>query len=738
MISIIIVHYHVKKELFDCIQSIIDSHPRTRYEIIVVDNDEIKTLKKDLLKKFSKVTYIPNENKGFGQGNNIGSEQAKGNYLFFLNPDTIVFKNTIDVLYQFLKKNKSAGVVAPFLIHENKKPFEQQGVKELTPLRAIFSISIINKIFPNNPVAKKYFIQWNKIETKEVDVVPGTAFLISSELYASVKGFDENFFLYFEEFDLCKRIKDKGLRLFIKPNAKIIHLWERSTKTRNDISKIFKESRFYYFKKHFGMLQAIFTEAFLRISKYAIILFLIVLLAIFLRLYKLNLYMPFIGDQAWFFISARDMLLTGHIPLVGIASSHPWLHQGALWTYILAVILVIGHFNPFAGAYFTISLGILTIVLLYIFGSQMFSRRIGLFASLFYATAPFMILNDRQAYHTSLIPILTLLLFYAFYRWTNGSKYFFPLILFLLSLLYNFEIATVIFYAILFIVLLNGIINKTSYIRILKSRIVLLFSFLGLFMPMIPMILYDTTHGYPQTVKFAIWTVYKLATAVGFPVFHSVGKVETFGSMAAFASLRLYEFIFFQSANVSWLILCAITVNLVFIIIQLFDRKRLINAYTLLFLFFIIQSIFYIAERTNSIAYWIGFTPIIPFLFALFIDRLVRFVKLKTITYLVILLFIVINNYELIHVHYFVKNNTSGFVDLTKAVTFIINDSRGKPYNIIGRGPNSQYESFTANIDYLAWWMGHGPSSEKERLKYFVSEPGPIIIHKEDLKSFND
>lgn len=247
-VSIIIVQYHVRDELFDCIQSIIDSKPKATYEIIVVDNDEVKTLKKDLLKKFPKVKYIPNENKGYGQGNNVGAKHAKGDYLFFLNPDTIVFKNTVDELVNFIKKNKKVGLVAPFLLHEDKKPFEQ-GTKKLTPLRAIFALSIINKFFPNNQIAKNYFIQWDTIETKEVAVVPGTALMIKKELFTSLEGFDEHFFLYFEEFDLCKRIQAKGYKLFIEPKAKIIHLWERSTKKRNDINKIFNESRFYYFKK---------------------------------------------------------------------------------------------------------------------------------------------------------------------------------------------------------------------------------------------------------------------------------------------------------------------------------------------------------------------------------------------------------------------------------------------------------------------------------------------------------
>src|SRR5882762_6674950 len=106
------------------------------------------------------------------------------------------------------------------------------------------------------------------------------------------------------------------------------------------------------------------------------LLYLILLLAAFLLFYRLSEFLPFIGDQGWFYISARDMLLTGQIPLVGITSSHVWLHQGPYWTYMLAGALWIGRFNPVFGAYLTSSLGLVGVWLLYKIGSEMFTSRI--------------------------------------------------------------------------------------------------------------------------------------------------------------------------------------------------------------------------------------------------------------------------------------------------------------------------------------------------------------------------
>ncbi|MBU4017102.1 glycosyltransferase, partial [Patescibacteria group bacterium] len=115
MVSVIIVNYHVRKELSACIESIISSKPKTPYKIIVVDNDEEKSIRKELQKRFPKVIYIPNANKGFGQGNNAGAMRAKGDYLFFLNPDTKLLNNNIDILIDFLNNHKKAAIVAPLL-----------------------------------------------------------------------------------------------------------------------------------------------------------------------------------------------------------------------------------------------------------------------------------------------------------------------------------------------------------------------------------------------------------------------------------------------------------------------------------------------------------------------------------------------------------------------------------------------------------------------------------------------
>lgn len=271
MVSIITVNYKVKDKLLASIDSVVQSKPVTKYEIIVIDNSRDEELEFALKKNYKAVKYIPNKNTGFGAGNNLGAREAHGQLLIFLNPDTVVGKYAIDNLVKFYQNNKMNGIAAPILLGKDGKPY-QQGSRELTPLRALFVLSFINKFFPNNPVSKKYFLRdWDKKSVVDVDVAPGTAFIISKLLFNKLNGFDEKFFLFFEEFDLCRRVRKAGYKINIMPEAKVMHYWGESTKQNKDIKKIFSESRFYYFRKHFGIWHALAVETFLRLNKKVIL-----------------------------------------------------------------------------------------------------------------------------------------------------------------------------------------------------------------------------------------------------------------------------------------------------------------------------------------------------------------------------------------------------------------------------------------------------------------------------------
>lgn len=265
-LSIIIVNYHSENYLLNCLTSLFKEKNDFSFEVIVVDNDEKPTIEKRLRQKFPDVIYLhPRSNLGFSSANNFGSQKSSGKYLFFLNPDTLVCLSAIKHLVNFLEKRKRFAIVAPLLVDQNYQIYPYQGTEQLTPLSALFALSFLNKYFPNNFVSRKFWLKkWNKKSHRQVAVIPGSAFLIRKNVFSQINGFDPRFFLYFEESDLCLRIQKMGYLIAIEPKAHVLHFWHGSTPKNQKIKQIFRQSRFYYFRKNFGALKACMIELFLR------------------------------------------------------------------------------------------------------------------------------------------------------------------------------------------------------------------------------------------------------------------------------------------------------------------------------------------------------------------------------------------------------------------------------------------------------------------------------------------
>ncbi len=707
-ISIITINYKVKKEIIECINSIEDNINTISYEIIVVDNEGDKNLESEL-KKHRQVRYIKSgKNIGFGAGNNLGAKFAKGEYLFFLNPDTVVQKNSIENLYKFIKKDKNVGIVSPLLLDKKLKPFPTQSRKELTPINAIFSFSLLRKIFPQKSIYNdSSFKDWDYKKPLEVEVIPGAALMISKEIFNKVNGFDEKFFLYFEENDLSKRVRALGYKLYINPESKIVHEVAQSTKQINNADKIFMKSRLYFLRKHYGLMSAFLTELILRINKFTLLLFFSLLLAYVLRISNITNGMPFIGDQGWFYLSARDMLLYGKIPLVGITSSHIWLHQGPLWTYMLAVVLFLFNFNPTSGAYITILFGILSVLAIYKIGSEMFSQKIGIIASLLYASSPLIVFFDRIPFDPGPIPFFTLLYFYSIFKWIKGNKSFFPLIFFFIAVLYNLELATFTIVFPFVLLIIYGLFKKSDWLLLILKKKIILSSLLLLLIPMIPVIIYDFSNGFKQTLIFLGWTIYK---PFSFLINHSaVGSSDNFGKTILFLSDSLTKIIFVNSHTLSILIFI---LGVIICIYNIYLRKDLAKIILLLITAFSLGGI--LINQTPSDAYLPIIFPFVILITALFFDYLMRISKIAV---LIIVLIVLLNSINIVN-----KNSVNYFSENLSITNKIIKLANGEKYNLIGKGTGSQYESFTMNYEYLLWWKGYPVSKDSQKVKIILFE----------------
>lgn len=225
-LSIIIVSWNTKELLKQCLDSLVSN-----VEIIIVDNGSSDGSQEMVKEKFPEAILIENkENLGFAKGNNIGIRKAKGEYIMLLNPDTIVKKGAIGKLIDFLDNNKKATGVMPLLLNENgsvqKDPIF---LRFPSPIGVFFYYnSWLKKIalifFPSLLFSLKDFNQ-----VTEVEQLSGAAMMIRADILKSIGGLDERYPYYFEDVDLSYRFKKAGCKLFMNPEAQIIHLGGRST-----------------------------------------------------------------------------------------------------------------------------------------------------------------------------------------------------------------------------------------------------------------------------------------------------------------------------------------------------------------------------------------------------------------------------------------------------------------------------------------------------------------------------
>jgi N-acetylglucosaminyl-diphospho-decaprenol L-rhamnosyltransferase len=225
-ITFIIVSFKSSHIIEKCIKSI-----NSNIKIIVVENSDNNHIKNYLEKKFLNVeVIIAKENLGYGKGNNLGISKVQTQYVFILNPDTILKENCLKELYK-----------AQLMLREN-------------------FVILAPNLFNNYG----YFLNRNNnYKTKsilEVDYVKGFAMLINLKKINFKKIFDENFFLFLEEIDLCKRIKNDGGKIFVVQKSKVRHLAKQASGYGLNIELCrnwhWMWSLFYYNHKHFGLLTA--------------------------------------------------------------------------------------------------------------------------------------------------------------------------------------------------------------------------------------------------------------------------------------------------------------------------------------------------------------------------------------------------------------------------------------------------------------------------------------------------
>ena len=224
-LTVIITSFHSRDKIFSCIESIEKS-----IKIIVIENSNDEKLKEEIHSKYQNVECIlSKENLGYGAGNNLGLSMVRTSFALIINPDVCLKKDALKNFFITANNLKDFGIIAPV---SNNEKYDN------------FDIKYDRKI-------------------KEVDNVKGFAMFLNMKNLNKINFFDENFFLYFEEIDLCKRLKNINSKIFIDPSIEVSHLGGSSHNSEIDIPMELSRnwhwmwSTFYFYKKHYGYLSAL-------------------------------------------------------------------------------------------------------------------------------------------------------------------------------------------------------------------------------------------------------------------------------------------------------------------------------------------------------------------------------------------------------------------------------------------------------------------------------------------------
>ncbi len=246
-VSILILTRNTQQMTLACLRTLEESIASDRHEVIVVDNGSTDGTAEAIAARYPRVKVLRQEtNLGFARGNNCAAREARGEFLFLVNSDTLTSTAVVDALAAALRGNPKLGVVGPALVFGDGRP-QDTACYHVTPATELIRgarrrarARVAEAVARGEEVGKFAFIS-------------GAALMVRREIFASLGGFDERFFFYFEDNDLCKRIADQGWELRVVPEVTMTHLGGGSSLNVMSMLELTR-ARCQYLLKHHGPL----------------------------------------------------------------------------------------------------------------------------------------------------------------------------------------------------------------------------------------------------------------------------------------------------------------------------------------------------------------------------------------------------------------------------------------------------------------------------------------------------
>lgn len=260
MLSIIIVNWNTRDLLRACLRSVRETCADVAHEVIVVDNASADGSAAMVAEEFPQARLVANaENVGYAKGNNQGIELARGEWLWLLNPDTEVLPNAAERLLKFMVEHKDCGALGckllnpPTLPHSHPPTLQYSCRTFPTPDVILIEALGLSRLFPRHRWFGKYRMTWwDYDEVREVDQPMASSLLIRREVIEQVGGMDEAFPIFFNDVDLCYRIKQAGWKIYFTPDAQVIHHGGASTRqVKPQMIRESHQSLLRFYEKHY-------------------------------------------------------------------------------------------------------------------------------------------------------------------------------------------------------------------------------------------------------------------------------------------------------------------------------------------------------------------------------------------------------------------------------------------------------------------------------------------------------
>jgi N-acetylglucosaminyl-diphospho-decaprenol L-rhamnosyltransferase len=238
--TVVVVNYNGGREVVDCVEALLRS--TVPVDVVVVDNASSDGSDVDIARRFGSVTVLrAGRNLGFAGGANLGARRATTPWIVFVTTDALVAPDAVEIMVRSLESHPGAGAVGPLV--RNPDGSVQPSKRAFPTLWQSALHGVLGLVWPGNPGTRAYTLADAPLDAAcVVGWVSGATMAVRREAFEAVGGFDEAFFFFVEDVDLCKRLTDAGWQIWFEPAAEVVHAWG-GTWTRRPVRFLWMHQR---------------------------------------------------------------------------------------------------------------------------------------------------------------------------------------------------------------------------------------------------------------------------------------------------------------------------------------------------------------------------------------------------------------------------------------------------------------------------------------------------------------